>query len=246
MKEQHKCPFCTYRFKDKQKLYEHMKDNHEDDLQGLSPAHIYFNWRNRARYSLYNMFGKSVVSNKPTLFDETTERYQRFADQADKDLSTKIFEKRMMRVHGKKRLTDDIEKQREMLHSRSIAGTYTFTDGGTITYVGSYEKKFLEHVDLKLGIHSNDVFAEPLDMVVEYEFDGRTRKHMPDFYIVPLKVIVNIKNDSVPRRDLIDREYAQDRSIIKTLVTGKGNTYIKIVENDFKKFDKLYEKMRQE
>lgn len=43
MKVQHKCPFCTYRFKDKQKLYEHMKDNHEDDLQGLSPAHIYFN-----------------------------------------------------------------------------------------------------------------------------------------------------------------------------------------------------------
>ena len=76
------------------------------------------------------MFGKSVVSKKPTLFDEVTETYQRFADQADKDLNTKKFEANMMRVHGKKRLTDSMEKQREMLHNRKIAGTYTFTDGG--------------------------------------------------------------------------------------------------------------------
>lgn len=225
-----------------------MNLEHEDDLQGLSPAHLYFNYRNRARYSLYNMFGKSVVSNKPTLFDETTETYQRFADQADKDLNTKIFEARMMRVHGKKRLTDDIEKQREMLHSRAISGTYTFTDGGQVNFIGSYEERFLKHLDLDLKISSNDVLADPLQMVVSYMDGEKRRQHLPDFYVIPLQCIINIKNNSAPRRDLIEREYAQDRSIIKNLVQGKGKgrKYLKIVENDFREFDKLFKKMKSE
>lgn len=244
----HKCPFCTFKYKDKDKLYVHMKDDHEEDLQNLTPKHIYFNYRNRARYSLYNMFGKSVVSNKPTLFDEVTGRYQRFADQADKDLNTKKFEERMMRVYGKKRLTDDIEKQREMLHSRKIASKYMFSDGGEITYVGSYERRFLEHLDLELGISSNDVLAEPLQMVVPYRYKDKDRQHMPDFYIIPMRCVVNIKNDSKPRRDLLEREFAQDRAINKHLIQGKGKgrTYLKIVENDFREFDKLFEKIKQE
>ena len=244
----HKCPFCTFKFNDKQKLYDHMASDHKEDLQNLSPAHIYFNHRNKSRYSLYNMFGKSVVSNKPTLFDEVTERYHRFADQADKDLNTKQFEARMMARYGKTRLTDDIEKQREMLHNRSIAGKYVFTDGGEITYIGSYERKFLEHLDLKLGISSNDVLAEPLQMVVPYVHEGKNRQHLPDFYIIPLKTIVNIKNDSKPRRELLSREFAQDRSIEKNLLTGKGKDrkYLKIVENDFREFDKLFRKLKNE
>ncbi len=225
-----------------------MDFHHNEELQGLSPAHLYFNYRNRARYSLYNMFGKSVVSNKPTLFDEVTETYQRFADQADKDLNTKIFEERMMRIHGKKRLTDDIEKQREMLHNRAISGTYTFTDGGTINYVGSYEKRFLTHLDLDLNISSNDVLADPIQMVVSYEYKGIKRQHLPDFYIIPMQCIVNIKNNSAPRRDLIEREYAQDKAIVNNLIKGKGKdrVYLKIVENNFKEFDKLFNKMKSE
>jgi len=246
----HKCPFCSYSYKDKPLLYSHMEFEHNDELQGLTPAHLYFNYRNRARYSLYNVFGKSAVpgSNKPTLFDEVTETYQRFADQADKDLNTKIFEDRMLRVYGKKRLTDDIEKQREMLHNRAIAGVYTFTDGGQVNYIGSYEKRFLLHLDLDLNISSNDVLADPIQMVVPYVDKGVNRQHLPDFYIIPMQCIVNIKNDSNPRRDLIEREYAQDKSIMKNLVNGKvkGRTYLKIVENDFKEFDKLFYKMKSE
>ena len=224
-----------------------MSFKHEEDLQNLTPAHIYFNYRNRHRYSLYNMFGKSVVSNKPTLFDEVSERYHRFADQADKDLNTKIFEKRMMKKYGKKRLTDDIEHQKKMLANRSISGEYVFSDGGVIGYVGSYERKFLEHIDMELNIHSNDVIAEPF--VVDYKYQDVERQHIPDFYIIPMKCIVNIKNDSRPRRDLIEREFAQDKAIIETLVKRgkvKDRKYLKIVENNFKKFNKLFEKMKRE
>lgn len=239
----HKCPLCSYSYKDKKALYSHMDFHHNEELQGLTPAHLYFNYRNRARYSLYNIFGKSTVSEKPTLFDEVTQTYQRFADQADKDLNTKTFEDRMMRVHGKKRLTDDIEKQREMLHNRSIAGLYTFTDGGQVTYIGTYEKRFLTHLDLDLNISSNDVLADPLQMVVPYNDNGVARQHLPDFYIIPMQCIVNIKNDSTPRRDLIEREYAQDKSIMNNLVKGKSRIYLKIVENDFTEFDKFFNKM---
>jgi hypothetical protein len=244
----HKCPLCNYSFKEKKPLYDHMEFHHGDELQGLSPAHLYFNYRNRARYSLYNMFGKSVVSDKPTLFDEVTETYQRFADQADKDLNTKVFEDRMMKIHGKKRLTDDIEKQIEMLNNRSIAGVYTFTDGGQIKYLGSYEKRFLMHLDLDLNLSSNDVLGAPIQMVVDYTYEGKNKQHLPDFYIIPMQCIVNIKNDSKPRRDLIEREYAQDKAIINTLVKGKGKgrVYLKIVENNFKEFDKLFKKMKLE
>lgn len=244
----HKCPLCSYSFKDKQSLYSHMDFEHNNELQGLTPAHLYFNYRNRARYSLYNIFGKSVVSDKPTLFDEVTETYQRFADQADKDLNTAQFEARMMAVHGKKRLTDDMEKQREMLHSRSIANMYTFTDGGQVNYIGSYEKRFLMHLDLDLHLSSNDVLADPLQMVVPYIDNGVKRQHLPDFYIIPMQCIINIKNDSKPRRDLIETEYAQDKAIINILTKGKGKgrKYLKIVENNFKEFDKLFNKMRLE
>jgi hypothetical protein len=248
MSTTHKCPLCNYSFKEKTKLYEHINFEHSEELQGLSPAHLYFNYRNRARYSLYNMFGKSVVSEKPTIFDEVTETYQRFADQADKDLNTKTFESRMMRVYGKKRLTDDIEKQKEMLHNRKIAGEYTFTDGGKIPYIGSYEKRFLEHLDLDLHISSNDVIADPLQMVVTYDDKGVQRQHLPDFYVIPMECIINIKNDSKPRKDLIEREYAQDRAIVTKLIKGKGKNrkYLKIVENNFKEFDKLFFKMKAE
>ena len=244
----HKCPLCSYSYKEKSKLYDHMDFEHNEELHGLTPAHLYFNYRNRARYSLYNVFGRSMVSKKPTLFDEVTETYQRLADQADKDLNTKIFEDRMMNVHGKKRLTDDIRKQREMLHNRKIAGRYIFTDGGEVTYIGSYEKRFLKHLDLDLHISSNDVLADPLQMVVPYKLNGVDKQHLPDFYIIPMQCIINIKNDSQPRRDLIEREYAQDKSIVKNLIQGKGKSrkYLKIVENDFRKFDKLFKKLVSE
>lgn len=248
MTKVHACPFCDYKFKEKPKLYNHMKNEHEEDLQNLTPAHIYFNYRNRARYSLYNMFGKSRGSGKPTLFDEVSERYHLFADDADKKLYVKTFENRMMRIHGKKRLTDDIEVQREMLYNRKIAGTYTFTDGGEITYLGSYEKNFLEYIDQKLGISSKDIIAEPPQMVVPYTYQGKERQHMPDFYIIPMDCIINIKNDSKPRRDLIEREFAQDKAIVNHLLKGKGKgrKYLKIVENDFREFNKLFEKMKEE
>ena len=153
-----------------------------------------------------------------------------------------------MKIHGKKRLTDDIEKQKEMLGNRSISGKYTFTDGGEVGYVGSYEKRFLTHLDIDLNMSSNDVLDGPLQMVVPYVYNGVKKRHIPDYYIIPMQCIVNIKNDSAPRRDLIEREYAQDKSIMDNLVKGKGKgrVYLKIVENDFKQFDKLFNKMRLE
>ena len=72
----YKCPFCKKNYIEKDALYIHMEKVHHDELLGLSAKQIYFNWTNK--YALSKGFGKSVISGKPTKFNEITGRYERF------------------------------------------------------------------------------------------------------------------------------------------------------------------------
>ena len=96
-----KCPFCNTTYLDKESLYAHMEEKHDQELCGLPAAQVYFNYRNR--YALTKGFGKSVISGKPTAFNLTTERYERFANDEEKQQYRELFRKNM--IH---RLVDQI------------------------------------------------------------------------------------------------------------------------------------------
>jgi len=124
MEKKFVCPFCKRIYispEGKGALYEHMRKEHEEELNNLSPAQVYFNWKNK--YKLTKGNGISVISGKPTNFNEITERYERFLPE-EKEAYRKLFLDRMKKVYGKETLLGDIEQQKKMLANRSISGRY--------------------------------------------------------------------------------------------------------------------------
>lgn len=142
----HKCPFCKRNYISEDGLIDHMETKHKDDLQNMSAKQIYFNSRNR--YPLYKKYGKCVMSGKNTEFNMSTGRYERFADEKARQAYREYFRRNMIQKYGKDTLLDEPEHQKKMLANRSISGEYEWSNGEKTTYTGSYERRFLEFLDL--------------------------------------------------------------------------------------------------
>ena len=231
------CPFCKKKYIDKEGLFLHMEDLHKKDLCNLSPKQVYFNFTNR--YALTKGFGKSVISGKPTKFNEITGRYERFLPE-EKEQYRQYFLANMKRA-GKEDIMKDMEHQKMMLANRSISGRYQFRDGTEFTYTGSYERKFLVYLDTILNWPSSDLMA-PAPQIFPYKTgDGVEHAHIPDFYISSLNAIINIKsseNKHYRLRDL-EVERLEDMSIKKS-----SFNYIKIYDNKFSDFFNAIEVIR--
>lgn len=237
MSKIYKCPFCTKKYVQKSALMDHMANIHEDECHGLPPEQIYFNWSNK--YPLTKGFGLSVISGKPTKFNLTTCRYERFADEADRQAYRDMFKKRMMSVYGKTTLLDDPKYQADqMLAHRKISGTYVWADGTKTTYTGTYERNFLNYMENVMNWDNPTDIMAPAPQFFPYKdpVSGKLRNHIPDFYITSLNLIVNIKSSENMHYRLrdIESEKAQDKAIEQTTYN-----YIKIYDNEFSKFPKL-------
>lgn len=237
-----KCPFCSRKYSKKLALYEHMELEHKIDLQKLPAAQVYFNFRNR--YALTKGNGKCVMTGKPTNFNLTTERYERFADEKAREKYREYFKKNMKKVYGKTTLLDDPEHQKNMLAGRKISGEYIWADGTKSRYTGSYEKNFLEYLETQLMWNNPSDVMSPAPMVFAYNYlDEVERFHIPDFYITSLNLIVNVKaadNKHYRLRD-IEIEKLQDEAIIKT---GEYN-YLKLYDNKFDRFIQVMDRIKE-
>jgi len=224
-----KCPFCDRRYIEKDALLAHMEKSHHDELHGLSAKQIYFNFTNK--YALTKGYGKSVISGKPTKFNEITGRYERFRPE-EKEAYRQYFLRNMKKA-GKENIMKDMEHQKMMLANRSISGKYKFQDGTEFTYTGSYEKKFLEYLDIFLNWPSSDICAPAPQLFPYKDIDGNEHVHIPDFYITSLNLIVNIKSSTNKHYRLrdIEIEHLEDAEIKKS-----NFNYIKIYDNQFSKF----------
>jgi hypothetical protein len=227
-----KCIFCKKSYIEKDALLDHMEKVHEEDLNGLPAAQIYFNFKNR--YALTKEFGKCVMTGKPTKFNLITNRYERFADENARKGYREYFRKNMISKFGKDTILDEPEQQKKMLGNRSISGTYTWSNGAESTYTGTYEKNFLEWLDGQVGWENPGDVMSPAPMTFPYtDGDGKERFHIPDFYITSMNLIVNVKastNNHYRLRDIED-EKAQDEAIKQS----KFN-YLKLYDNKFDKF----------
>lgn len=234
----YKCPFCKKKYILKEPLYEHIEREHHDECQGLTGKHIYFNYTNR--YALTKGYGKSIFSNKPTPFNELTGRYERFLPE-EKGLYREYFKNNMRRA-GKEHIMKDMEHQKMMLANRGISGKYKWTDGTEFTYTGTYEKKFLEYLDLILGWPSSDLMA-PAPQIFPYKNPetGEEHAHFPDFYISSLNLIINVKsaqNQHYRLRD-IEIERVQD-----AVIKAAPFNYLKLYDNNFSKFTEILKKLQ--
>lgn len=235
-----KCPFCNRIYVAKIGLYNHMENEHYDELCGLPAAQVAFNYRNK--YKLTKGNGKSVVYGLPTKWNPVTERYERFANDDEKKAFREMCLQRMIKVYGKESLMNDPEHQKKMLANRSISGNFEWPNGEVSSYTGSFERAFLEHLsDCYEWANAKDVIS-PAPMIIDYKYNNTAKIHIPDFYISSLNLIINIKskNNKGYRLAQIDREIAEDMAIKNTTYN-----YIKIYDNDFREFDKLMRKFKE-
>jgi len=236
------CPFCKRKYINKPGVYNHMEKEHDEELHDLPPAQIYFNFRNR--YALTKENGKCVMTGKPTKFNLTTERYERFADEQARKDYREYFRNNMIKKYGKDMLLDEPDQQKKMLANRSISGVYKWSNGYESTYTGSYEKKFLEYLENELGWENPEDVMSPAPMVFPYKYlDDEERIHIPDFYITSLNLIVNVKsstNQHYRLRD-IEVEEAQDEAIKKS-----DFNYLKLYDNNFDKFVEIMSTIKED
>jgi len=235
----YRCPFCKLNFIQQDAVYNHMEKEHLEELNGLPAQQIYFNWKNR--YELTKNSGKCVMTGRPTKFNVLTNRYERFADKKAREMYREYFRKNMIQKFGKDTILDEPNQQKIMLANRSISGEYEWTSGEKTKYTGSYEKDFLEFLDVYVGWENPGDIMSPAPMTFPYQYNEKQHFHIPDFYITSLNLIINIKssdNKHYRLRD-IEVEKLQDAAI----KASKFN-YIKLYDKDFNKLMNVVEDLK--
>lgn len=228
-----KCPFCSMKFTKKSSLYSHMESEHEEQLEGLSPAQTYFNIK------YHKTHGECIICKQHTKFDEKKERYERLCDNPRcKERYRKQFVENMTKRYGKETLLNDPKQQEKMLANRKISGTYVWSTNKKhkFTYTGTYEKEFLEFMDIFLHWNPEDLLS-PCPVIFNYKYENKKHFYIPDFYVPSLNLIVEIKaytNNHYRQRD-IEIEKIKDEVVKKS----KFN-YIKVHD---KYYDDFYKEL---
>jgi len=238
----YKCPYCENKYlandkndqpKAKTALYTHMETVHKDELGNLSPAQAYFNFKYKKTH------GSCVMCRKDTKWNESTERYERFCSEKCKKDYREMFKQRMLKKYNKTHLLNDPEQQKKMLENRSISGVYKWSDGKSESkYTGSYEKEFLEFLDIVMNMSPTDIFA-PAPQIFHYTYEGKDHFYIPDFYIASLNLIVEIKDGGEnPNRHHKIQEVDKAKEKLKDSVMKKQKEfeYIKVVDKDYSIF----------
>lgn len=211
-----------------------MDKEHDTELGDLSPANVYFNYRNK------KTSGSCIICGKETKFNEVTEKYERVHDGKCKELYRRQFVDRMKKKYGKDTLLRDPEVQAEMLKRRKISGTYRWTTGLPINYVGTYEKHFLEFLDKQMGFKPNNVVS-PSNIFIKYKYAGKDHFYIPDFYLPEFNLLVEVKgtNNHYQKREKY-KELTKDKAAMNS-----EYNYIKITDKKYNDFIKLISKLRE-
>lgn len=234
-----KCPLCDKKYVSKKTLYEHMDNIHHEQLEGLSPAHFFFDKRNKNTTHK----GHCTICKKETEFNETTEKYERLCKNPKcKEAYVMMFRQRML-AKGKDPLTqlNDPKRQLQMLEHRKISGKYRWSDGKEFTYTGTYEKDLLEYLDKVLNYPSSEVFS-PAMQVYKYSFNGKDHFYLPDVYLNDINLLIEVKGSNKHYRDRdLPQEILKEEAVMKDVKENKIN-YIKVLD---KKYDILTEKINE-
>ena len=238
MAKTYKCQYCEKRFIRKD-LINHIENKHEEMIpEGFSASRLVYNQINKVSY------GKCRVCGKETTWNEKAGRYNVLCSNPKcKEHMREEYKKNMLRVKGTYNILNDPEQQKKMLANRSISGKYKFiTDGGELTYTGSYERKCLEFMDVVMQIPSTDILSP--GPTLEYEYNGEKHFYITDFYYIPYNLIIEVKDggDNPNNKKSVGMISSREKTIEKEhLITDKGEyNYIRLTNNNFAQLIEIF------
>ena len=231
MPKTYACMYCDKRF-ERPKLIKHIDKEHSEMIpDGYDAARLVYD-------KINNCSGRKCrVCGMPTAWNGT--KYNVLCGNPKcKEKLREDYKRNMLKVHGTYNILNDPEQQKLMLAHRKISGSYKHSDGGTIGYTGTYELRFLEFLDTYLNIPSVDIMSPGPTM--EYEYNGRKHIYIPDFYILSLNAIIEIKDggDNLNTRQSLSMIASREKTLEKEkLITNRGEyNYIRLTNNDFAQF----------
>lgn len=227
MAKHYKCPYCNFS-SERDKLVDHITDQHEDLIpEGYTPTRVVFNIVNKRE------FGVCMVCKGKTEWNEKAGKYNKICEKEScRKAAREQFTKNMIKVYNKPTLLDDEDWQAHMLANRKISGKYKFSDGGYVTYTGTYEKKCLEFMDTVLNISSKDVMCP--GPTFEYEYQGETHKWITDIYYVPANLVIEIKDGGSNPNTRQMTSYREKQLEKEKMITNLGvYNYIRLTDNQF-------------
>ena len=222
----YKCPYCEIRL-NREDLLEHISDKHDDLIpDNYSPFRVMYDFINCKNPGYES---KCVICNKTAGWNDDKGKYNLVCK------SKACKEKYLQQLEANRKGNpgfNDAEVQEKLLANRKISGVYKFSDGVEKTYTGSYEKKCLEFLDKILHVNSEDILAP--GVILEYEYEGKKKFYISDFYYVPYNLIIEVKDggDNPNRKDMI--EYRNKTTAKEKFIIDKTNyNYLRLTDNNF-------------
>lgn len=235
----YKCPYCNLRAY-RTELIAHIDEEHEDMIpKGYSSARVVYNSVNRKEH------GSCMICHKETKWDETKQRYDTLCGNPRcKKQYVEMVRSRMVKKYGTYNLLTNPEFQKKMLDHRSISGKYKFQDGGSVGYVGSYEKRFLEFLDTFLHVKSYDIISPGPN--IPYMYNGKEHIWITDFLYEPYNLVFDIKDggDNPNAREM--KEYREKQIAKEKAIADQGEyNYIRLTDNKFEQLILLMMELKE-
>jgi len=226
--KRYKCPYCEERYF-RGDLIEHVEKEHEALIpEGYDATRVVYDSINKTDH------GKCMICGKPVYeWDSKHYKYKNLCDNPKcREEVRRIALERHMRVYNKPTLLDDPEQQEKMLARRRISGSYKFTDGGLVNYTGKYERNALEFIDKVMGYKSSEI--ECPGPVLTYEFQGKEHNYIPDIYIIPANLLIEVKDGGNNPNNRNMPEYRAKQLAKEEMVTKLGTmNYLRLTNNQF-------------
>lgn len=213
------CPYCN-KLDTRQKLISHIDKHHAAMLpEGYSAARALYDHLNKKNYGTCLICKKKVYE-----WDENICRYKNICD------NPKCLEE--LKNRASRNHLEDPEVQKKMLAGRKISGTYTFQDGVTHSYVGSYERNCFEFMDTVLNIPGKDIMSP--GPIIYYEYEGQRHPWILDWMYIPAMLCCDVKDggnnpNNRPMESYRLKQLAKEKAIAED---GKYN-YIRLTDNNF-------------
>ena len=215
----YRCPYCKITAT-REKLVSHIDKYHQSMLpEGYTSAHALYDYINKKNYGTC-----LICKSKVYEWDDNICRYKNICDNPN------CLSQLKARAQGNH--LDDPEVQKKMLAGRRISGNYTFHDGVTHSYVGSYERNCFEFMDTVMNIQGKDIMSP--GPTSYYEWNGEKHPWILDWMYIPALLCCDVKDggsnpNNRPMEDYRARQIAKEEAIAKL---GKYN-YIRLTDNNF-------------
>lgn len=245
MPRHYKCIYCSKSF-ERNKLVAHIDKEHSDMLnpdKGFTANHIVFDICNN-KTPVGDSFGICRICKAHTKWNEKIVRYDAFCSDRCKAVARENAVKNMMKVYNKPTLLNDMDHQEKMLANRGISGKYRWSDGTYKTYVGSYEKKFLEFCDNVLQLDSSDLITP--GPTIKYEHNGEEHVWITDALYLPYNLVFDIKDGGNNKNNREMPEYRAKQIAKEKMITDQGEySYIRLTNNEFVQLLTIFAELKQ-